>query len=506
MADNDSWNYYKVQYLDPTFLMLDNSNECKNFIIRYFEAGEKSTGFFRECIDKLPEKRLKHIVSSFFLGIALYKNSNRIKYYIKREIFKLPFPNKETKCQRFAYLWFLITLFHDLGYAIEDGLIKDIVKSELIFDKEKPKSIPEIYNKTNIDNYEKYRNCRWNVKDHGIFGGNIFYARMCELRSEKLELNSPFYWGVEMEDIYHYAAWTIMCHNIYFIKTEDSNWKCYLDYKLKDFVNPSKREITLVENPILFLFSIIDTIEPIKTSHISSKFSKTDVIFNNDSIEFKFNSLCESLLSAWKSKIFSLNEWLTDVTINKIKTRVQLNLGENKISFKPYLSRYNLPIVHIKPKNQLSDADIFYPFAIDTSIKHNLIHSCLLKDFKNLDGITYEQMLTANKLYWQIAKAKNNFFHHESPVYLTFGFYEKVGEKKVKCKDGIKRMTEEIKFNFFIDGDEYNEIFYVDEGMCNYTRGRSQVHGILGLNFLKKHKWVIDFQKQSVIINSPPNE
>jgi len=176
------------------------------------------------------------------------------------------------------------------------------------------------------------------------------------------------------------------------------------------------------------------------------------------------------------------------------------------ISLKPDLSKYKLPVVFITPRNLLLNADMLYPFAIDTSINHNLIHGCLLKDFESPVGITYEQMLTANKHYWQIVSDKNDFIHKESPLYLRFGVFEKVGEKKVKCKDGIKRMTEEIKFNFFIDGDEYNEIFYVDEGMCKYTRGRSQVHGILGLSFLKKHKWVIDFEKQSVIITPPPNK
>lgn len=498
MADNN-WNYYHDQYLNIVLSSLNNAEHCKDFIKKYLSPGLKLIDFFENCIDKLSDERLKHIVSSFFLGFSLYKNSSRIKYSIEKEIGKLPFREVESTGERFAYFWFLITLFHDLGYAIEDGIIKNFIDSESIFDK-KPISIPKIYNKININNYDKYRICRWGVKDHGIYGGKIFFSEMCKLRKEKEDSDSGHYWGSEMETIYHYAAWTIMCHNMYFIKADDPNYNCYIDYKLNDFIDPSKREIALNEHPFLFLFSIIDSIEPIKILHDVSKFSNVDICFNDDSLEFKFSSLCKPLQKSCESRIISLNDWLTKVTQNTKQNSIKLYLGNKTISFSSYLSKYNLPIIFIKPQSQTEDIEVFYPFAIDTSIRHNLIHSCLLKDFENLVGITLEQAKEVNRTYWQHANNTKNPFHNDLPNYSFFGLYEKEGEKRISCKDGIKRTSEEIKLDFKIEGDDYRESFYVDESLCSYTKGKYQIQGILGLDFLKKHKWIIDFQKQSVLI------
>jgi hypothetical protein len=171
------------------------------------------------------------------------------------------------------------------------------------------------------------------------------------------------------------------------------------------------------------------------------------------------------------------------------------------IPFKNHLAKYHLPIVFITPKNKLNQFEALYPFAIDTSVKHNLIHGCFLKDFEDPVGISFEKAISTNMRYWELATEMGTPFHDDIPYYPYYGVFEDLEEKRIKGKDGVSKNSKLLQFNFLIDDDAFSECFFVDESLCTYSKGKHQVQGILGLDFLKKHKWVIDFEMQYIIIN-----
>ena len=98
------WNYYDADIRKPF-----DKDKARDFIIQYFENGAKKRVVL-PFIDEIDSMRHMHVVSAFFIGLL-----------IKRElcpdlvIFSQKYENYE-----FSYLWFLVCLFHDMGYAIEN--------------------------------------------------------------------------------------------------------------------------------------------------------------------------------------------------------------------------------------------------------------------------------------------------------------------------------------------------------------------------------------------------
>ena len=56
-----------------------------------------------------------------------------------------------------------------------------------------------------------------------------------------------------------------------------------------------------------------------------------------------------------------------------------------------------------------------------------------------------------------------------------------------------------IKLDFAIEDrnglEKYSELFAIDPSMCQYFQVRKSktIVGVLGNDFLKKHKWVLDY-------------
>lgn len=325
VKDSQKWDYYGGSCF--TYDMLSNSEQCRRFICQMIMKGGKDDHYLFKCIEKLDPIRFQHIVSCFLGGFIFYSGFPCIRDSIKKTLDKLLSSGKkkekeeknekEIDNKRFAYIWFLICLFHDLGYAIEnDG----IALPEKIINSlpNRPLYIPKIYSKRNINRYKKYRECRWKVKDHGIYGGEIFFFEMCELRKKKEKENSDLYWGKKMEKIYAYAAWIIQCHNIFYIKKGDENECCYEHYKLDSFVVDSvSRHILWKKHSLLFLFCLIDTIEPIKVSGKTDILDKVKVEYNSSMITLDLSALENNDKTKYLNKINDLNNWLTDVRTNE---------------------------------------------------------------------------------------------------------------------------------------------------------------------------------------------
>lgn len=106
----------------------------KDYIVQYFSAGGKKS-VISQFIEELEDMRSTHMVSAFFMGILLKE-----KLCCDLEI-----ESRYPENYKFPYIWFLVCLFHDIGYvqendwtqkyayqkrAEEDRKSNDIVKRE----------------------------------------------------------------------------------------------------------------------------------------------------------------------------------------------------------------------------------------------------------------------------------------------------------------------------------------------------------------------------------------
>lgn len=143
--DCTDWNYYNVDIINPF-----DKDKARDFIKQYFENGAKKRVIL-PLIDEIDPMRHVHTISTFFIGIL-----------IKRELCSnLTIHSQEDEDYEFSYLWFLVCLFHDIGYAIEnDWTYKHIYR----------KNAEEYLNK-----YKNVKNCkRWHYEYQDL--GLIFVA------------------------------------------------------------------------------------------------------------------------------------------------------------------------------------------------------------------------------------------------------------------------------------------------------------------------------------------
>lgn len=219
-----------------------------------------------------PDIRDIHTVSVFILGIEIArKMKNRI---LGNELF----------------IWFLMCLFHDMGYKLENKT--DLVKEYYTLYKFLQKNeIKEEYNifkvykkKTLCENYYRYRaEDRYRttehgvikehgVIDHGIAGGIILYKvlvknyemvkRKSENNKDSFEYNNLIFSTDNFKD-YAKAAIGIIRHNMWYANKSD-DCKTYHEYGLDDLISEPQNKICYTDDRLLFLLCLADTIEPLK--------------------------------------------------------------------------------------------------------------------------------------------------------------------------------------------------------------------------------------------------
>lgn len=146
----------------------ESNSEASNFINNYFEMGEKTISNIMAFNIRVNQSdRDIHTISVFTLGIAIAE--------------KLGHPIKDND----LFVWFLMCLFHDKGYAFErstndtnvganlpdtlDGFLRGFNDNyfEDFFQDDNEKDLYE--------NYYKYRKQKCHVVDHGIVGGLLLY-------------------------------------------------------------------------------------------------------------------------------------------------------------------------------------------------------------------------------------------------------------------------------------------------------------------------------------------
>lgn len=232
----------------------------------------------------------------------------------------------------FTFVWFLISLFHDMGYLIEEDKIdqkpkyssfKDFLASECKNKKLRNFSgVPEFYSGI-YKPYFKYRIKEQQINDHGICGAFLLFKNLYEIRKRKVEKPEPddkLCWDKFLIEIYNFASWIILAHNIWYANCNHQDKVAeYNYYKLNKLIRANDEyKIKFEEYPMLFLFCLIDSIEFLKKIKNIALLGKIELgIENGDNekcrIVVKPNLTCacnEKVLGSIKD----LNTWLTTTT------------------------------------------------------------------------------------------------------------------------------------------------------------------------------------------------
>ena len=313
-----------VKVLEAYRQLLDNNSAHNCYYYHRQEALQsRSLGFIKDylrdggklnLISKEEEifatetfkMRCEHMRSLFLLGVYCYDNianirnaidnligkafrktctdNKRIAIHEGIDISTIPAPyNQEemtTELLRkdFLYLWYLICLYHDIGYVYEcNALTSENIYPNDIFElHDSVYGIPSSYFKS-IDRY--YRLRRFTpllgshpCVDHGIYGGMRFYKTLQTMHSSQMvqvvehEDNEGLLWGKPIFDNYIVpAAYCIMCHNMFIAFGDTNNAQKYHSIGLQNLIiSREASDIIPSVHPLLFLLCLLDTIEPVK--------------------------------------------------------------------------------------------------------------------------------------------------------------------------------------------------------------------------------------------------
>lgn len=322
--NQESWNYYSGKDFKTNPML--SEKESKNFIENFIELSGKSKNLLSKEINNIGN-RATHIVSTFFIGHYIYKNTN-FKDLIDNEL-KKNVKKWETKSEvTFPFIWFLTCLFHDLGYTIEKYekvkylSLKDL--KDKTGDLGEIDGIPNFYGEV-YEDYYRYRIKYQNVNDHGITAAYLLYHSLCKIRylannNPENENQQKLCWEKELDKVYNFCAWNILAHNIWFCNRSDKNTlERYEYYKLNELIFEDNSiikksyKISREEHPFFFFLCLIDTIEPFKRvenyedlKHIFLEHSKEQI--NITSLTDKY-----TLKDAG-----GLNNWLTPTEVKAI--------------------------------------------------------------------------------------------------------------------------------------------------------------------------------------------
>ena len=316
LIKTNKWKYYDFPHQTSNY----NEIFCKSFIVAYLGQGNKTEAPIFKYIESLDEYRIKHIISCFFLGIVVYEKNVTIQKNIDFFLEKLPSYREESNKDRFLYIWMLISIFHDFGYAVEEKMIEinnDEFDSLLEQMPNYPKGVPKLYDKHLLKNYNGYKCCRFCCYDHGIIGGIRLYSDLCKLREEKeqYDYDNKQYWKKDLENDFSIAAWAIACHNIFYLEESSKYVRCYERFGIEKLVYQGEaRNINLIRHPIFYLLCLVDSIEPLKTRHDVSILNEVKIDISAEKIEINLEEMkCPCKKTMYSEKTISLKDWLTDV-------------------------------------------------------------------------------------------------------------------------------------------------------------------------------------------------
>lgn len=183
ILDINKWKYYNDAIDIPN---LNSDESCNDFIYSFIQAAHKDCDYIKNGLrflsnSELDKGRLRHIVDTYFLGLAFF-HDNRLHFkeliLSKLKEYKAFRNEKDSDIiKEFYFVWFMTTLFHDLGYQYEHDRSKEFnIDNFMKRRASKINSVPYLYTKV----YRNYLKAFPN--DHGICGGLEFYKNICQIR------------------------------------------------------------------------------------------------------------------------------------------------------------------------------------------------------------------------------------------------------------------------------------------------------------------------------------
>lgn len=335
---NQDLNYYHICEWSNQLSSILTDIDAKNFIHSIINKGKKESTEINKMIETIDSQRCLHIVSTYLLGISFYSNPY-IKLCVDVELQNLP--TSDTKMiDRFLYVWFLICFFHDLGYAYEEEKLLYTLpyKKQLIY-KSCNQYVPDIFDSTLIRNYKRYRSQCMCTKDHGIYGANAVYKELIGHLAEnhrnkgtnkKSDIGVIFNWNPNLIRVLRCISNIIAIHNIFFISTRDHAVKCYRHHELDKLIysgevlNP--RVITLKKHPLLFLFDLVDSIEPLKSLNNIEQLKEIQIEFLDNESTIYIHCPGNADYEKFRERIVGIKSWLTDVEGEKEDTLFKIFL------------------------------------------------------------------------------------------------------------------------------------------------------------------------------------
>lgn len=299
--DDSVWDYYDA-FRHPRGLNspfsggLDLARTHQDFIKRYYRLSGKDEVLQQFGPDMLYDERAFHTNSVFFLGLLIRENTILKTHLLNARRSKLNYP-------LFPLLWFLSVLFHDFAMEIEDnpqnhlmlhdleGLLAHYHIEHNILEKIPDGADEKLHSLISL--YFRHRSQKGKI-DHGILAGIYLFDRLVKIRREKSKKqNEPLKWHYSLEKRYAQAAAAVACHNMWTLSPGHEDIEAYTESGLQYLVQPEFREISLSNFPLLFLFGIVDSIDPVKLymrdgfsvseilSHINVGFTKRTIRFEN---------------------------------------------------------------------------------------------------------------------------------------------------------------------------------------------------------------------------------
>lgn len=319
-SDQKIWCYYNCdQNFFPTNVE-EIFEHPKNFIEKYIRLSGKC-----QIINDLilaDKKRNQHSISTFLIGMHLYLNVKIIKDNIDTKIFNNNIITQTNLTIEFCYYWFLICLYHDLGYVFEkkpEEILKTNFFNDLTLnlthpDLKESKLIPSIITQ-NYSKYFYYVLIKHNKLEHGIIAGLLLFMALNQgyVTKQNNQYDETIVTtDVIKNEIWNDIIWPIIGHNIWYINKNDSAQKEKIDNYtktgLKDLII-NEPVINIKDHPLLYLLCLVDSIEPIKK--ITDLDCDNNVFNNKDLMDYKI-SLSDTKITFFNHKnvINDLKYWL----------------------------------------------------------------------------------------------------------------------------------------------------------------------------------------------------
>ena len=257
----------------------------------------------------------------------------------------------------------LKAVFRRLDISLGNAIKQDISLSHALYNEllgyAKNKSIYPVhysngaivrngwYNKQTINNYFDYRFWNMDVCDHGIVGGYLFLDRIiknyattymmeCVRQQTLLDLgdfyntDSNLRFSKHQLPVFHHISNCILAHNVY--KSPDDKVDIYPAYGLGKLIGTSFKPVCSKKDPLLYILSISDTLDPVKLYCTELELPAMEVLKN---VYFDFIPGSKSIkISVSKAiriePIYEaanrLKEWTAATVVNKTNDSFDITL------------------------------------------------------------------------------------------------------------------------------------------------------------------------------------